>query len=156
MCHRKPIFHLIPHINHKSPTSYISHSTKSHTTYMFPLKAPNLLCECDPPTLHFPKPLDHAQLGHFSLPILLVLIINIIVPPNLPPSFQHVLNLHQFISQRLIRHQHSCQTSNSSNPNLCDHPSSIPSLAPTLAASTWTWVSSLDVFRSFHLNLCCP
>ncbi len=41
---------------------------------------------------------------------------------------------------------------NSFNPNLCDHLSSIPSLIPTSFTSTWTWVLSLDVFESFHLN----
>jgi hypothetical protein len=117
-----------------------------------------------PQPYSFPNPFDHAQLGHFSLPILLVLTIGHDHTPQPTPIF----STHsqpppkvfsptcgcQFITRGLICHQHSCQTSNSSYPNLCDHPSSIPSLPTTPLASTWTCVSSLDVFGSFHLSLC--
>jgi hypothetical protein len=58
------------------------------------------------------------------------------------------------LSQRLVHHQCFCQTSNSSNPNPCDHPSPIPSFTP--APLVWTWVSTLDVFRSFHLGIYYP
>ncbi len=42
----------------------------------------------------FPKLFDHAQLGHLSPPILFVPIVGHDHTPNLPPSFQHVLNFH--------------------------------------------------------------
>ncbi len=61
----------------------------------------------------------------------------------------------QFTNRRLACHQHSYQVSNSINTNLYDHSNSIPSLTPTLPISTWTWVLSLNVLRSFHLNFCC-
>jgi hypothetical protein len=61
----------------------------------------------------------------------------------------------QFTSQKLTHHQHSYQASNSSNPNPCDHHDSMPCIIPTPLTLTWTWVSSLDVLGSFHLNLCC-
>jgi len=56
-----------------------------------------------PPTFHvnegsqlytFPNPLDHAQLGHFPLPIILVPTVSLNHTPNLPPFLQHTLNLH--------------------------------------------------------------
>jgi hypothetical protein len=72
MQHHRPIIHLIPHASHKPPivTPLIL------TNHTLPTSAPY-----KPPTLHvnerfqpyiFPNPLDHAQLRHFSPPILLV------------------------------------------------------------------------------------
>jgi hypothetical protein len=63
---------------------------------------------------------------------------------------------HQFTNRRFAHHQHSCQAFNSSNPNPYGHLSLISSLVPTLPASVWTWISSLDVLGSFHLNFRCP
>ncbi len=58
---------------------------------------------------------------------------------------------HQFTSRRFIHHQCSWAF-NSSNPNPYGHPGLISSLVPTLPTLAWTWISSLDVLGSFHLN----
>ncbi len=41
----------------------------------------------------FPNPLDHAHLGHFPLPTLLIPTIGLDHTPNLPPFLQHAFNL---------------------------------------------------------------
>jgi hypothetical protein len=114
----------------------------------------------------FPNPFVHAQLGHFPLPIFLVLTIgldhtprpNPISSTHLQPPFKVSCPTygHQFTSRGLTCHHHSCQISNSSNPNPCDHCSPIPSLIFIPSTSTWTWVSTLNVHSSFHSGLCCP
>jgi len=79
-----------------------------------------------PPTFHvnersqpfiFPNPLDHAQLGHFPLPTLLVPIISFDHTPQPTPIFsthpQPLFKIscpnygRQFTNWGLIRHQHS-------------------------------------------------
>jgi len=114
----------------------------------------------------FPNPFDHAQIKHFPPPILLVLIIGHDHTSQPTPIFSTRLQFPpkilcltygcQFINQGLTHHQCSCQTFNSSHLNPCDHPSSIPFFIPTSLALAWTWVSTLNVFGSFHLGLCCP
>jgi len=42
----------------------------------------------------FPNPFDYAQLKHFPLPILLVLIVGYDHYPNPPPFLQHTFNFH--------------------------------------------------------------
>ncbi len=164
MHHHQPIFHLIPHTHHKPPAIYPSNSNKSHTTFRFPLLALSLSCECGVPTLHFPKPLQSCIVGHFSPPTLLVPtgshentsqptpIFSTHLQP--PPKVLCPTCGRQFTSRRLAHHQHSYQTSNSSTPNPCDHFGSIPFLTPTPLTSTWTWVSTLDVLKSFNLGFC--
>ncbi len=63
---------------------------------------------------------------------------------------------HQFIGWRFVHHQCSYQTFNYFDPNPYDHLGTIPFLIPTMPTSIWTWVSKLDVLKSFHLGLCCP
>ncbi len=113
----------------------------------------------------FPNLFDYAHIGQFPPPTLLDLRLAMIKPPNLPPIFSTCFQPppkifcptygYQFTNQRLICHQCFYQTSNSFNLNLCDHFSSIPSLALTSPTLVWTWVSSLDVLGFFHLGLWC-
>ncbi len=113
----------------------------------------------------FPNTFDHPQVGNFPLSILFTPIVAHDQTPQPTPIFSIYSQLplkifcpvcgHQFTNQRLTHHQHSCQASNSFNPNPCDHLSSIPSFIPTSSASIWIWVLSLDVFESFHLNFHC-
>jgi len=58
--------------------------------------------------------------------------------------------------ERLVHHQCSYQGCNSSNPNLHDHHGPLPSFTPTPIALTWSWVWTLDFFKSFHLSFHCP
>ncbi len=114
----------------------------------------------------FPKPLNNAQLGHLPPPILLTFTIgHDHTPQPTPISSTHPqppLKVlcptygRQFTIWGLARHQHSCQTFDSSNPNPCDHPSLIHFITPTLSTSALSWVSTLYIFGSFHLNLCHP
>jgi hypothetical protein len=89
----------------------------------------------------FPNPLNHAQLGHFFPPTLLVPITIHDHSPQPTPifstCFQHPPKTlcptygRQVTSRWLTRYQHFCQTSNSSDPNSCDHLGSIPSFTST-------------------------
>jgi hypothetical protein len=89
----------------------------------------------------FQNPLNHAQLKHFSFPTLLVPIVGHDHTPQHAPIFSTRFQLppkvlwptygRQLTNRRLIRHQQSCQTSNSSNLNPCDHFNSILSFIPT-------------------------
>ncbi len=60
--------------------------------------------------------------------------------------------MHQFTSQGLTCHWCSYQTSNSSNSNPHDHFDLIPSPIPTPPTLPLSWVSSLDVLKSFNLG----
>jgi len=112
----------------------------------------------------FPNPFDHAQLRHFPPPTRLVPIVGhdhtpqptpiSSTHPQLPFKVLCSICRCQFISRGLICHKHSYHTSNSSNLNPCDHPSLIPSFTLTSPSLAWTWVSTLDVIKSFHLDLC--
>ncbi len=120
--------------------------------------------KCESQLYTFLNPFNHAQLGHLPPPTLLVPLVGHDHTPQptlisstclqLPPKLLCPTYGCQFISRRLAHHQHSCQTSNSSNPNLYDHHNLIPSLIPIPLALAWTWVSTLDVFKSFHLGFC--
>jgi hypothetical protein len=142
MCHHQPILQFIPHTNHKLITLPI---LTNHTT---PISSPyHPLAFCGNVGSHiFPNSLNHAQVGHFSLRILLVLTVgHDHTPQPTPISLTHLQPPpkvlcpnygHQFTSQKLVGHQCSCWISNLSNPNPCDHFGSIPSFIPTLLAST--------------------
>ncbi len=79
-----PHFPCKPQTTHQVP----SYFNKPHTTYQFPLLAANLSCKCGAPILHFPNPLDNAQVGPFPPSILSTLII------VHDWAFQHICNLH--------------------------------------------------------------
>jgi hypothetical protein len=89
----------------------LSSTSSPIQTTNYPLITPMILTNHTPPTsapyqpltFHvnvgsqfytFPNPFDHAQLGHFPSPTLLVPIVGHDHTPNLPPFFQHTLNLH--------------------------------------------------------------
>jgi hypothetical protein len=75
-----------------SPTQITNH----------PLVTPPILTNHTPPTnfhywpqpFTFPNPIDHAQLGYFSPPTLLVPTVGHDHTPNLPLYLQHVFNFH--------------------------------------------------------------
>jgi hypothetical protein len=179
-------FHLIkPHnFHHPFASSYSTTDLSSTSCPMpstnHPLVTPLILTNHTPPTsapyqppnlhvkatLHFPQTPANVKLKHFPLPLSWSLKLALIIPPQPNPisstHFQPSPKVscftygRQFTNRGLTRHQCSCQPSNSSNPNLCDHPNPIPSLIFTPFAWTWIWVSTLYVLRSFHLGLCCP
>jgi hypothetical protein len=96
-CHMPPSTYCPPHppmqtTNHPLVTLLIltNHTPPIHSPYQ-------------PPTLHvnvgsqpyiFPNPLNHAQLGHFPPPTLLIPTIGYDHTHNLPPFLQHAFNLH--------------------------------------------------------------
>jgi hypothetical protein len=64
------------------------------TNHTSPTRAPALCVNMGSQPYTFPNPLNHAQLGHFSLFILFVPIVGHDHTPILPPFLQHALNLH--------------------------------------------------------------
>jgi hypothetical protein len=142
--------------NHPLVTTLI---LKNHTP---PINSPY-----QPPTLHvnvsqpytFSNPLNHAQLWHFPPPILLAMIIS----PNLPPFLQHAVNLHLKSCPLHVGTNLSIEGWVVINIPVRDliHPtkpfwSSWPNTFPYshLTYINLTWVSTLDVFVSFHLSIC--
>jgi hypothetical protein len=117
--------------NHTSPTNS-------------PYQPPTLHVNVEPQPHTFPNPLNHSQVGPFPLSNHLTPIVTHNQTPQLTFIFSIVSQPsskvfcptcgHQFIGQRLACHQHSCQASNSLNPNHYDHPSLIHFLVPTLFA----------------------
>jgi hypothetical protein len=137
---------------------------KPHTTYSSPYWPLILRVNVRFQPYTFLNPLDHVRVRPFPLSILLTPIVVHDQAPQPTPISSTRLQLSlkvscpsfgaQFANQRLVRHQRSYQTFNSFNLNPCDHPNSMPSLVPIQLTSAWTWVSSLDVLRSFHLGFC--
>jgi hypothetical protein len=151
-------------INHPLVTFFIltNHTPPTNA----PLLTSNLSCEWRVPISHFPNPPQSCTtktfspsqfIGPYSWPWSYPQPTSIFLT-CLQPSLKVLCPTYrcQFINRGLAHHQHSCHTFNSSNPNLCDHLSPIPSFTPTPLASVWTWVSTLDVIKSFHLDLCYP
>jgi hypothetical protein len=113
-----------------TPPILTNHITPTNSPY----QAPTLHVNVGSQPYTFPNPLDHAQLRHFPPPILLVPIVGHDHTPQPPPKILCPTYGHQFISRGLVHRQCSYQTTNSSNPNPCDHLGSIPSLTPTSPA----------------------
>jgi hypothetical protein len=152
MHHRIPILHLIPMQTTNHPLVMPPILTNHTPLVNSPYRPLALHVNVGPQLYIFLTPFDHAQVGHFPLPTLLVLTVGHDQTPQPTPIFSidfqfptkvfcHACGCH-ITNRRLIHYQHSYQTFNSYNPNPCDHHGSIPSLVLTPPIIAWTWVSS--------------
>jgi hypothetical protein len=94
MCYHRPIFHLIPtQITNQLlviPPILTNHTPPISSPYW----PPTLCMNVGPQLYTLPNPINHAQLGPFSPPTLLVPTIGHDHTPDLPLFFQHAFNFH--------------------------------------------------------------